>query len=181
MMECSHHEMEMSVTPFLLPELLMQVNEMHLSYMRPQPEIRACAISCRCLWRPSVLSLKFQRSTCGWAAAVSEDAEWMFWVITFQCIPTKMNMTCHPRCSPRVYRKVKVLVTKSCLTFCNHMDCSPPGSSVHGILQARILEWVIIPFSSGSSQLRDQIQVSCIAGRFFTFWVTREASVSESY
>ena len=43
------------------------------------------------------------------------------------------------------------LVAKSCLTLCNPMDCSPPGSSVHGILQARILEWVAIPFSRGSS------------------------------
>ena len=48
------------------------------------------------------------------------------------------------------------------------MDCSPPGSSVHGILQARMLESVAIPFSRVSSQLRDQAQVSCIAGRFFT-------------
>ena len=56
---------------------------------------------------------------------------------------------------------------QSCLTLCNPMDCSPPGSSVHGILQARILEWVI-PFSRGSSQSRDRNQVSCIAGRFFT-------------
>ena len=52
------------------------------------------------------------------------------------------------------------------------MDCSPPGSSVHGILQARILEWVAIPFSRGPSQPRDQIQVSCIAGRLFTIWAT---------
>ena len=42
--------------------------------------------------------------------------------------------------------KVKVLVTQSCLTFCDPMDCSPPDSSVHGILQARVLEWVAIPF-----------------------------------
>ena len=46
---------------------------------------------------------------------------------------------------------------------------------VHGILQARILEWVAFPFSGGSSQFRDQTQVSHIAGRFFTSWVTREA------
>ena len=46
---------------------------------------------------------------------------------------------------------VCVLVTQSCLTLCNLMDCSPPGSSVHGILQARILEWLAIPFSRGSS------------------------------
>ena len=51
---------------------------------------------------------------------------------------------------------------------CDAMDCSPPGSSVHGILQARILEWVAIPFSRGSLQPRDRTHVSCIAGRFFT-------------
>ena len=67
-----------------------------------------------------------------------------------------------------VGNEVKVLVAQLCQTLCDPMDCSPPGSSVHGILQARILEWVIIPFSKGSSRPRDQTQVSCIAGRFFT-------------
>ena len=47
--------------------------------------------------------------------------------------------------------KVKVLVTQLCLTLCDSMDYSPPGSCVHGILQARILEWVVIPFSNRSS------------------------------
>ena len=55
------------------------------------------------------------------------------------------------------------------------MDCSPLGSSVHGIFQARILEWIAISFSRGSSWTRDQTPVSCIAGRFFTNWATREA------
>ena len=55
------------------------------------------------------------------------------------------------------------------------MDCSPPGSSVHGILQARILEWVAISFSRGSSQPGDWTQISCIAGRCFNLWATREA------
>ena len=54
-------------------------------------------------------------------------------------------------------------------------DSLQPHGRVHGILQARILEWVAIPFSKGSSQPRDQTQVSCIAGRFFTSWATREA------
>ena len=54
------------------------------------------------------------------------------------------------------------LVTQSCLTLCDSMDCSLPGSSVRGILQARILEWVAIPFCRGSSQLRDQTQVSLL-------------------
>ena len=67
------------------------------------------------------------------------------------------------------------LVTKLCLTLCDLMDYSLPGSSVHGILQARILEWVAISFSRGSSQPRDQTWVSCIAGRFFTNWAMREA------
>ena len=55
------------------------------------------------------------------------------------------------------------------------MDSSPPGSSVHGTLQARILECVAIPFSRGSSWPRDQTQVFCNASRFFTFWAIREA------
>ena len=60
---------------------------------------------------------------------------------------------------------------QSCLTLCDPMDCSPPGSSVHGIPQARILEWVAVPSSRGSSVPRDQTHVSCsscIVGRFFT-------------
>ena len=72
-------------------------------------------------------------------------------------------------------KKVKVLITQPCLTLCNPVDCSPPGSSVHGILQARILEWVAIPFPRGSFWPRNQGQVSCTAGRFFTVWATREA------
>ena len=64
--------------------------------------------------------------------------------------------------------KVKVLVAQPCPTLCDPIDCSPPGSSIHGILQARILEWVVVTFSRGSSQPRDQTWVSCIAARFFT-------------
>ena len=52
------------------------------------------------------------------------------------------------------------------------MDYNSPGSSVHGIIQARVLEWVAIPFSRGSSQPRDRTRVSCIAGKFFTLWAT---------
>ena len=59
-------------------------------------------------------------------------------------------------------------VAQSCLTLCDPMDCSLPGPSVHGILQARILEWVAMLFSLGSSRPRDQTCVSCMAGRFFT-------------
>ena len=70
--------------------------------------------------------------------------------------------------------KVKVSVAQLCLTLCDPMDCSLKGSSVHGILQGEILEWVAIPFSRGSSWPRYWTQVSCLAGRFFTVWATRE-------
>ena len=59
-------------------------------------------------------------------------------------------------------------VAQSCPTVCNPMDCSLPRSSVHGIFQPRVLEWVAISFSKGSSQPRDQTLVSHIVGRRFT-------------
>ena len=71
--------------------------------------------------------------------------------------------------------RLKVKVAQWCPTLCDPMDYT-----VHGILQARILEWVAFPFSRGSSQSRDQTQVSLIAGGFFTSWATREAHTSTS-
>ena len=73
-----------------------------------------------------------------------------------------------------------VLVTQSCPTLCDPMDCSLSGSSVHGSLQARILEWVAIPFSRESSWPRDQTRVFSIVGRFFTIWATREVPGTQS-
>ena len=66
-------------------------------------------------------------------------------------------------------------VAQSCLTLCDPMDRSLSGSSVHGIFQARVLEWIAISFSRRSSHPRNRTQVSCIAGRRFTVWATREA------
>ena len=63
--------------------------------------------------------------------------------------------------------------------FCNPMDYSQPGSSVHGISQAKILEWVAMPSSRGPSRPRDQTEVSCIAGRVFTIWANKEAKWQE--
>ena len=65
---------------------------------------------------------------------------------------------------------MKMKVNESCLTLCNAVDYT-----IRGILQVRILEWVAFPFSRGSSQPRDQTQVSRIAGEFFTSWAIREA------
>ena len=76
-----------------------------------------------------------------------------------------------------VFMCICVLNVQSCPTLWDPMDCRPQGSSVHGILQARILEWVPIPLSRGSSRAWDRTQVSCTAGGFFTIWGTREACV----
>ena len=81
-------------------------------------------------------------------------------------------LTCFPkiRCLP-----ILCFVAQSCPILCDPMDYNLPGSSVHGILQARILKWVAMPSSRESSQPSDRTQVSRIAGRFFTSWTTREA------
>ena len=67
-----------------------------------------------------------------------------------------------------IHQQKESEVAQSCLILCNSMDCSLPCSSVPGIFQARVLEWVAISFSRGSSQPRDQTQVSCIVGRHST-------------
>ena len=86
--------------------------------------------------------------------------------------PTPLGWVC-----VRVCVCVCVLAAQSCPTLCDPMDCSPPGFSVHGILQARIQEWIAIPFSRGTFPPRDQILVSCITGRFFTIWATEKSQV----
>ena len=72
---------------------------------------------------------------------------------------------------------MKESINHLCPTLCDPLDCRLPGSSVHGILQARVLEWVAISYSRGSSWPMDGSQVSYIAGRFFTFWATGEAQL----
>ena len=74
-----------------------------------------------------------------------------------------------------VFQKATMCVgAQSCLNLCNPINCSPPDSSVRGIFQSRILKWVAISFSRGFFWPRDRTPVSCIAGRFFTIWATRE-------
>ena len=75
----------------------------------------------------------------------------------------------------QIFEKYDECVSHSVLSDCNPMDCSLPGSSVHGILQVRILERVAIPFSRGSSWPRNQTQGPHISGRLFTVWASREA------
>ena len=93
--------------------------------------------------------------------------EWGVEVSYYYCIPSVSLFM-----STSIYI---CLVAKSCPTLSEHMNCSLPGSSVHGILWARILEWVAIPFFMVSSWPRDQTYISHTAGRFFTSWATREA------
>ena len=73
------------------------------------------------------------------------------------------------------WNEIESEVAQSCPTLCNLVDCSLPGSSVHGILQARILEWVAISSSRGSSQPRDWTLISCVTGRCFNLWATCES------
>ena len=140
------------------------------------------------LWKPSLndfehhLASMWNECNC----AISSNIFWhcpslgLEWKLTFSSPVSKcwvFQICWHTECSTLTalsFLYVKVLVTQLCLTLCNHMDCSPSGSSVHRILQERILEWVAIPFSRGSSQPRDRTWFSCIIGRFFTVWVTRE-------
>ena len=96
----------------------------------------------------------------------------LFWVCQFLL---HIYFRINHMCITHLCVCVCVLVNQLCLTLCNYMNCSSLGFSVHEVLQARILEWVAIPFSRGSSWLRDQTMVSCIVGRFFTIWATREA------
>ena len=95
------------------------------------------------------------------------------WTLDNSVIPVKYQIDANSS-DYKWLQKGESEVARSCLTLCNPMDCSLPGSSIHGISQARIMQWVAISFSRGSSWPRDQTRVSCIAGRLFTVWATRE-------
>ena len=109
-------------------------------------------------------------------------AEWNDYPLQYFCLENAMDKGAWQATVHRIAnsqkglsewaRIIALLVAQSCPTLCDPMDCSPSGSSVHGILQARILVWVAMPFSRGSSWCRDGTQVSCIAGKFFTIWTT---------
>ena len=92
-------------------------------------------------------------------------------------------MSCMGKESPKKWiyvwkkKKVKVLVTQSCSTFCDPVKCSLSGFSVHGVLQARVLDWVDIHFPRGPSESRDWIWISWFAGKFITVWATKEVRI----
>ena len=140
-------------------------------------------------WKPGVV-INWDAENCGSNRPVGEEAfHWRhnkFEVLSWfklEVLTGSRMYECGIQVRVPGYRVISIqevpvlFITQLCLILCNPTDCGPPGSSVHGILQARILEWVAIPFSTGSSQPRDQTRVSCIAGRFLTNWVTREAQI----
>ena len=101
---------------------------------------------------------------------------------SFMCTVQWFRIFCRSYSITGYYKMLGIIsyfflkVTQPCLTLCDPMDYT-----IHGILQARILEWVAFPFSRGSSQARDQTQVSHITGRFFTSWAIKEAHNSLCY
>ena len=108
---------------------------------------------------------------------------WLVWelisMVLWLTLRGKVFLKARKKKSCYLWTVLKVKIAQSCLTLCDPMDYSLPGSSVHGILRVRILEWIDVPFSRGSSQPRDWIQVSRIAGWFFTSWATSEAQMCD--
>ena len=101
--------------------------------------------------------------------------ELVYWQMPWDNNSNKTRLAFPP---PKSYHESESESAQSCLTLCNPMDCSLLGSSIHGIFQARILEWVAMSFSRGSSRPRDWTWVSHTAGRLFTVWATREGPKS---
>ena len=123
-----------------------------------------------CVWEQKPLLLSSVTSKTIWFPREEQTREQL---LVFSTVHRHLR---HAHVNYKIqYLCVCVLVAQSCPALCNPMDCSPPGSSIHGILQARILEWVAIPFSRGSSQPKDQTRVSCISciGRQILYhWAT---------
>ena len=137
------------------------------------------------LWCPTVLLMEKESESHGvlyWLVQSNLDPLSSLWFFLQEELQSQNCCKLHWR---RMGRRPEVSLTAqdACWLLIhfekNSCDCSPPGSSVHRILQARILEWIAIPFSRGSSPPRDRTWVSHNAGRFFTVWATREAPVSE--
>ena len=112
---------------------------------------------------------------------ISSISQWENQGLGRQAMDPGLEPEVWPHCLCFTVQKVKVFVAQSCPTLWDPMNRSLLGSSVHGILQARILKWVAIPFFRGSSWPRDWTWVSCITGRLFTTWPTREALSVHNY
>ena len=128
----------------------------------------------------NILSYLILGTTLKWWYFVSLFLRLEYWslerLINTPFVEPRFEFICLAQ-SPNAYplnHTICVFVIQLCLTLCDPMDCSLPGSSLHGIPKANILEWVLIPFSRGYSWPRDQTRASYIVGRFFTVWTTTE-------
>ena len=121
-----------------------------------------------------------QKSLAGYSPWSHKESDMTEWLSTNKHVLQLHELQPIWLLCPPLSPETETEVAQSCLTLCDTMDCSLPGSSIHGIFQATVLEWVAISFSRGSSQTRDRTLVSCIAGRHFTVWATREALCSNS-
>ena len=126
------------------------------------------------LWEDSL------KKKAGWQPCFKYHVLWRifeYWWLSFRLWPF-MYITGDVRL---IAAESESEVAQSCPTLCDPVDCSLPGSSVHGIFQARVLEWTAISFSRGSSWPRDRTRVSCIVDRRFTVWTAREVWTLEIY
>ena len=121
---------------------------------------------------------KQPKDHCLWTRKKTSTSHWNFLWLDFDFLASRtvghkfLLLTVHPICG------ILCVCAQSCLRLCNPLDCSLPGSSVHGILQARILEWVAISYSRGSFQSWDQTHISwrsCIGRQALYHWATWEA------
>ena len=127
-----------------------------------------------CIRSPKYWSFSFSISPSNeYSGLISFKIDW-FDLLAVQGILKSLLQHCNSK-APILQYSAFFMVQLSHPYMPTGKNHSPPGSPVHEILQARIVEWVAIPFSRGSFWPRDQTQVSCIAGTFFTIWATREA------
>ena len=123
-------------------------------------------------WPCCTLGPRPSSTLCWSSEQMAEESEYSEQTGYETNVPLQLKAAAMLSCS---YCMSDCVCAQSCQTLCNSMGCSPPGSSVHGILQARILEWVAISFSRGSSWPRDGTGSPGLEGGFFTVWATREA------
>jgi len=141
------------------PDHLAEVVFVRFLHCKATPSYFACGTLCKEVTMPTVKGGKGQASS-PWGGL---DLHQLFVILlTYHFSPIYLFIQSF------IYISMCVSVAQSCPTPCNPMDCSPPGSSVHGILQARTVEWVAIPFSRGLFWPRDRTWVSHTTGRFFT-------------
>ena len=166
----------------LPPVLTLSATHLHMTGLTLVTSFHFCVYA----WRESVQAYENTLTMRALAAAFQFRSapvffHWLAAICPPVASPSSGTLACHwakllPwNCTAMHTQGGKRSVAQLCLTLCNPMDYSPPGCSVHGISQAKTLEWVAISFSRGSSQPRYWAWVSCITGRFFTIWATREA------